>query len=167
MADETTLKPLTKSVQVTQTVQRKVRIRVVEEVSDLDYPQAKRAWEALERAGLSPGKIVANALKEGHGYKVVEINVDQPFANKKEEGLVGESASSEDALVGYQYVNKDDLLAQIEGPNSNQALANISNAIVAATEEVDEEGVDMTGIRRQKFTQISNSTDITTKKEQV
>ncbi len=150
MSDSTALEPLAQSVKTTQTVQRKVRIRVVEEVSDLDYPQAKRAWEALEAAGVAPGKMIATALQEGHGYKVVEVNLNESIADKKDADLIGESAASEDTLVGYQYV--------LESPPSEQALVRSSQSVVLGS-DLSDESIDMTGIKRRKMMQLSDDQD--------
>lgn len=135
-------------------VERKVHIKVVEEVSEYDFPQATKTWQALEAAGIDPGSLVANALEQGHEYKSNEMLINQPFVEKTTP--VGESAMSEDRLVGYSYVNSKDLKL-LSNPQTTSGLKIVLQSRQVALVEADEpKAVKMTAVlRKQPLGQIA------------
>lgn len=133
-------------------IERKVYIRVVENVTPHDFPQATRAWQALQNAGIEPGDLVANALVEGHNYKDNEFIVSQPFTQKHENPPLAESLADSTRLVSYQYVEDEKLLASTPPANGqNMEIVLTSKDLAKLEHDQTNKAVKMVAILAQKL----------------
>ncbi len=128
-------------------ISRKVHIKVVEEVSEYDFPQAKKTWQALEAAGIDPGSLVANALEQGHDYSKSEMLITQPF--KQKDTPTGESAVGKERLVGYSYINSKDLKLLSNSPQSSGLEIVLQSRQITIVEDEDPKAVKMTAILKK------------------
>ena len=133
-------------------IERKVYIRVVEDVKEYDFPQAAKAWQALEQAGMDPGELVANALEQGHDYRSNEVVITQPFKEKQIQEMLGETIMEGTRLVSYQYVSDSNLLASPQAQdNHSGGLVVASQKMAVAQETNQKKGVKLTAVLRQKL----------------
>jgi hypothetical protein len=117
----------------------KVSIRYVKNVSVHDYPQAKRAWDALVEAGIDPGELVSGGLSQGHGYQIEDLGLYQQFSVEAERELIQQNISSEASLVSYQYkTDQNSLLVLPESLENASISASVTRGmeLVPVMEEV-------------------------------
>ena len=131
-------------------IERKVYIRVVEEVTEHDFPQAMKAWQALIDAGIEPGDLVANALEQGHDYKSNQQVITQPFSQKLVQPLA-ESIVEGSRLVSYQYVDDDKLLAAAPANNQSMEIVLTSKDISKLEQDTTNRAVKLVAVLRQKL----------------
>jgi hypothetical protein len=100
-----------------------VNIKIVEKVSEYDFPATRRAWEALEKAGISAGGPISRALHHGLGYPMRNVSSNQYYQFDRVEGLEGETRYSQDSIVGYEYKSSQDAQKLLESSNQSYAVA--------------------------------------------
>lgn len=136
---------------------REVKVKIVENVLDHDFPQAKLTWQALEEAGIEPGDLVANALNIGHNYEVTEHTLNGAFQNPSDPNLKGESQVSETILVSYQYQPSktlQNLLSLPEGDTVSLTIASNDLELISS-DIVKEDRVKMVAIKRKEIGKLS------------
>ncbi len=130
-------------------LERKVYIKVVENITEYDYPQAVKTWQALEEAGIEPGEIIANALEQGHNYISNQSVVTQPFKEKQELPLA-ESIIEGNRLVSYQYITDENLISEGKTEESMEIILT-SKEIAPFEEDNRPKAVKLIAILRKKL----------------
>jgi hypothetical protein len=146
--------------------QKQIRISYVQGVKDSDFPQAKRTWEALEKAGLEPGSLVAWGLEEGHDYRIQTMTVEERIKELGE--VLGESLISEEVLVGYHFREVLQRDPQTNLLEAGPGLVLYSQALTLAEEQTGlipyenttEKAIEMTAIIRRKPLLLGKTRDI-------
>jgi hypothetical protein len=137
-------------VPATPLVERKVLLRVVENVAESDFKQATVVMEAWEKIGWDPGKPIANALNQGHGYEIKETHLEERFSQKIDQ-VIKENSFSSDVLLTYTTENYDPSKL-IESPNIAGAELVTINRGVATIDDQSEKIIDLTAILKQQPT---------------
>lgn len=129
-----------------------VRINYVRDVTSYDYPQARKAWDALVEAGIDPGALIAAGLNEGHGYNIDSFELVQSFDNSFGQDLMGETLSTEDSLVGYKYSSSKRNLILSESPkNSSNSPVVIKTQQLTRIEAQELDTVEMVAVISKKI----------------
>lgn len=145
---QTSLPPL---LQEPSVIMRPVEITIVTEVasSDLessDMAVAKRASELCNLTGI-PQSIIPKYLKEGHGYELTTLQLEQPFKVGLEQKLA-EVGISEHAIVAYE-IKKQQLPQLTTGVDSDQ-MSIVTKSQTLLVNNGDGKMVDMVVVLGQK-----------------
>ena len=127
---------------------RKLRLRLIEEVSEADFILATKVEELCEAVPGIPHHAVANSLVEGHHYPERFFEVNARFKDQQR-GIVGEFYSDKNTLLSYKMVDAGQVAGLLDLPDEvkNMQLVISSQALTDSVEQ--DEIIDMIAIRKK------------------
>lgn len=127
---------------------RKLKIRLIEDVSQADFIQAARTEELCETIDGIPHHAVANGLVEGHGYPQRILQIEAPFRDTLQ-NLAGEYYIDNQKILSYKKVDVGQVAGLLDLPPEarNMQLVFRSDALVVKDQSDEEEIIDMIAIR--------------------
>lgn len=135
MADDKSIKAQNSLVRSEKRARYEINLQTLKGIRSFDFNQAKSTWEALEKAGLPAGELVAWSLNFGHDYHIDEIPIPpQSFRDLKSQ--IGESRTSDNTLVGYQVVERLSLGFGLDTEDQEIGLIVQPKSLIQA-EEID------------------------------
>jgi hypothetical protein len=137
-------------------IKRSVVLRTVEDVIDADFEQARITMEAWEAIGWDSGRAVANALSDGHGYKIKEIILNERFSERIRNTL-RETAFAASILLSYNIRTNPDIKL-IGSSNSSGKELVVQSQDLVLKEDKESKVIEMTAIVKGKLPQIGNPT---------
>lgn len=135
-------------------VSRQVVLRTIEDVMEGDFNQARITMEAWEKVGWNSGKAVANALADGHGYKIKEIVLKERFSERVRD-ILRETRFASNILLTYNVLIDPNI--KLIGSKDNPGMELVLPSKDLVVKENDSKTIEMTAIVKGKLPQIGSS----------